>query len=146
MRPHGARGATPGQRRNTRCQLAGVCAAEPAPDCHIRPAQARNTGHITNRYNWGKATEGPLLIPALRHSNTAIAEPTAPRNTRPRSLALNAAHEVIRALGLQSRGGDPPHEDTDTDSNLEGFRTAPKSGAPAGPTPPAGSIQALCPA
>ena len=77
-----------------------------------------------------------------------MAEPTAPRKTRPRSPTLDAAHEVIRALGLQSRSGDPPPppEDADTDSDLELIPEAPAGGAPAGPTPAAGSVQALRPA
>ena len=75
-----------------------------------------------------------------------MAEPTAPRKTRPQSLTLDAAHEVIRALGLQSSGADPPPpEDTDTDSHLEMVPEAPAGSAPAGPTPLAGSVQALCP-
>ena len=46
--------------------------------------------------------------PALRHSDTAIAEPGAPRKTRPRSPTLNEAHEVIRALGLRDGHGLRP--------------------------------------
>ena len=61
----------------------------------------------------------------------------------PRSLTLDKPHKVIRALGLQSCSGGPPQEDTDSDSDLEVIPTAPANGAPA--TPPAGSIQALCP-
>ena len=75
-----------------------------------------------------------------------MAEPTAPRNTRPQLLALDAAHEVNRALGLQSRGGDPPPEDTDMDSDLEPVPEAPAGGAPAGPTPLPGGVQSFCPA
>ena len=76
-----------------------------------------------------------------------MAEPTAPHKTRPHSRTLDAAHEVIRALGLQSRGGDPPPwEDADTDSDPDLIPAAPARSAPAGPTPPAGSSQALCPA
>ena len=106
------------------------------------------TGRKTGRYRHRKATGGPYPVPALRHIDTAMAEPTAPRKTRPRSPTLDAAHEVIKALGLQSRGGDPPPppEDADTDSDLELIPEAPAGGAPAGPTPPAGSVQALCPA
>ena len=84
--------------------------------------------------------EDLYLIPAIRHSDTTMAEPTAPRNTRPRSLKLDEAHKVIRALGLQSCGEDPPQEDADSDSDLEVIPTAPARGAPAGPTTPAGSI------
>ena len=93
-----------------------------------------------------KATDDPYLIPALRHSDTTTAEPIAQRNTRPLSPALKEAHAVIRALELQSRGRGPPQEDMGSDFNLEVIPTAPLNGAPAGPTPPAGSIQALCPA
>ena len=44
---------------------------------------AHNRGHNLDHYRHRKATEGPYRIPALRHSNRAMAEPTAPRNTRP---------------------------------------------------------------
>ena len=57
--------------------------------------------------------------PALRHSDTAMAEPAAPRKTRPRSPTLDEAHEVIRALGLRNGEGDPPQGDAGTDSDLE---------------------------
>ena len=62
----------------------------------------------------------------------------------PRSLTLDKTHDVIRALGLQSRSGGPPQGDTDSHSDLEVVPTTPANGAPA--TPPAGGIQALCPA
>ena len=84
--------------------------------------------------------------PALRHSDTTMAEATAPRKTRPRSPTLDAAHEVIWALGLRSSGGTPHPEDTDTDSDLVMIPEAPPGSAPTGPTPPAGSVQTLCPA
>ena len=73
-------------------------------------------------------------------------EPTASRKTRPRSPTLDAAQQVIRALGL--RGGDrgPPPEDADADSNLEMIPGPPAGSAPVGPMPPAGSVPALCPA
>ena len=48
-----------------------------------------------------------------------MAEPAAPRKTRPQSLTLDAAHEVIRALGLRDGEGDPPQGDAGTDSDLE---------------------------
>ena len=54
------------------------------------------------------ATGNPRPAPALRHSETTMAEPAAPRKTRPRSPTLDAAHEVIRALGLRGGEGDPP--------------------------------------
>ena len=60
--------------------------------------------------------------PALRHSDIAMAEPAAPRKTRPRSPTLDEAHEVIRALGLRDGEGDPPQGDADTDSDLEALR------------------------
>ena len=44
------------------------------------------------------ATGNPHPPPALRHSDTTMAEAAAPSKTRPRSLTLDAAHEVIRAL------------------------------------------------
>ena len=47
-----------------------------------------------------------------------MAQPTAPRKTRPPSPTLDAAHEVIRVLGLQGGDGDLPPEDADTDSDL----------------------------
>ena len=54
----------------------------------------------------GQPQEVRTPSPALRHSN-AMVEPTAPRKTRPRSATLDAAHEVIRALGLRGGGGTP---------------------------------------
>ena len=84
--------------------------------------------------------------PALRHSDTAMAEPAAPRKTRPRSPTLDEAHEVIRALGLRDGEGDPPQGDAGTDSDLEALPEPPTGGAPAEPAPPAGSVPAICPA
>ena len=84
--------------------------------------------------------------PALRHSDIAMAEPAAPRKTRPRSPTLDEAHEVIRALGLRDGEGDPPQEDAGTDSDLEALPEPPAGGAPAEPAPPAGSVSAICPA
>ena len=63
--------------------------------------------------------------PALRHSDIAMAEPAAPRKTRPRSLTLDEAHEVIRALGLRDGEGDPPQGDAGTDSDLESLPEPP---------------------
>ena len=84
--------------------------------------------------------------PALRHSDTTIAEPAAPRKTGPRSPTLDAAHEVIRALGLRGGEGDPPQEDAGTDSDLEEIPEPSAGSTPAGPAPPAGSVPTLCPA
>ena len=75
-----------------------------------------------------------------------MAEPAAPRKTRPRSPTLDEAHEVIRALGLRDGEGDPPQGDAGTDSDLEAVPEPPTGGAPAEPAPPAGSVPALCPA
>ena len=75
-----------------------------------------------------------------------MAEPAAPRKTRPRSPTLDEAHEVIRALGLRDGEGDPPQEDAGTDSDLEALPEPPAGGAPAEPAPPAGSVSAICPA
>ena len=77
---------------------------------------------------------------ALRHSGTAMAEPAAPRKTRPRSPTLDEAHEVIRALGLRDGEGDPRQGDAGTDSDLEALPEPPTGGAPAEPAPPAGSV------
>ena len=75
-----------------------------------------------------------------------MAEPAAPRKTRPRSPTLDAAHEVIRALGLGDSEGDPPREDAGADSDLEIIPEPPAGSTPAQPTPLAGSVPALCPA
>ena len=84
--------------------------------------------------------------PALRHSDIAMAEPAAPRKTRPRSPTLDEAHEVIRALGLRDGEGDPPQGDAGTDSDLEALPEPPTGDAPAEPAPPADSVPAICPA
>ena len=86
---------------------------------------------------------GPLQA---QESHRKSAPQNAKRKTRPRSPTLDAAHEVMRALGLRSSGGDQPQEDTDTDSELEMIPEAPAGSAPAGLTPPAGSLQAPWPA
>ena len=75
-----------------------------------------------------------------------MAEPAAPDKTRPRSPTLEAAHEVIRALGLRGNEGDLPHEDADADSELEIVPELPADNTPVEPLPPAGSLPALCPA
>ena len=75
-----------------------------------------------------------------------MAEPAAPRKTRPRSPTLDEAHEVIRALGVRDGEGDPPQGDAGRDSDLEAVPEPPTGGAPAEPAPPAGSVPTLCPA
>ena len=75
-----------------------------------------------------------------------MAEPAAPRKTRPRSPTLDAAHELIRALGLRGGEGDPPKEDAGTDSNLEEIAEPSTGSTPAKPVPPVGSVPTLCPA
>ena len=75
-----------------------------------------------------------------------MAEPAAPRKTRPRSPTLDAAHEVIRALGLRGGEGDPPQEDAGTDSDLEEIPEPSGGSTSAEPAPPAGSMPTLCPA
>ena len=75
-----------------------------------------------------------------------MAEPAAPGKPRPRSPTLDAAHEVIRALGLRGGEGDPPQEDAGADSDLEIIPEPPAGSTPAEPAPPAGSVPALCPA
>ena len=75
-----------------------------------------------------------------------MAEPAAPRKTRPRSPTLDAAHEVIRALGLRGREANPPQEDAGADSDLDIIPEPPTGSAPAERAPPAGSVPALCPA
>ena len=73
-----------------------------------------------------------------------MAEPAAPRKTHTRSPTLDAAHEVIRALGLRGGEGDPPQEDAGTDSDLEEIPEPSTGSTPAEPAPPAGSVPALC--
>ena len=146
MRSHSARGTTPWRPHNAQRLPAGVYATGLAPGSHTHTWHAHNKGSNTDHYRHRKATEGPYVIPDVRHSDTTMAEPTAPRNTRPRYLTLDDSHEVIMALVLQSRGGEPLQEHYDTDSDLEVIPTAPASGASAASTPPASSIQALCPA
>ena len=48
-----------------------------------------------------------------------MAGPKAPQNICPRSPTLDKAHEVIRALGLQSHSRGPPQENTDSESDVE---------------------------
>ena len=75
-----------------------------------------------------------------------MAEPVAPRKTRPRSPTLNAAHEVIRARELRGGKGDPPQEDAGADSDLVIIPEPSTGSTPAEPAPPAGSVPTLCPA
>ena len=75
-----------------------------------------------------------------------MAEPAAPRKTRPRSPTLDAAHEVIRALGLRGGEGDPPHEDAGADFDLEEIPEPSTGSTPAEAALPAGSVPTLCPA
>ena len=73
-----------------------------------------------------------------------MAEPAAPRKTRPKYPTLDAAHEVIRALGLRGGKEDPPQEDAGADSDLEIIPEPPADSTPPEPTPLAGSVPALC--
>ena len=73
-----------------------------------------------------------------------MAEPAAPRKTRPRSPTLDAAHEVISALGLRDGEGEPPQGDTGTDSGLDAVPEPSTGSTPAEPAPPAGSVPTLC--
>ena len=75
-----------------------------------------------------------------------MAEPAAPRKTRPQSPTLDAAQESIRALGLSCGEGDPPQEDAGTDSDLEVIPEPSTGSTPAEPAPPAGSVPTPCPA
>ena len=104
------------------------------------PPTARRT-HSTCT-NHGKSAPHPLL---LGTATKPMAEPAAPRKTRPRSPTLGAAHEVIRALGLRGGEGDPPQEDAGTDSDLEKIPERSSVITPAEPAPPAGSVPTLCP-
>ena len=75
-----------------------------------------------------------------------MAEPGAPRKTRPRSPTLDAANEIIEALGLRGGEGDSPQEDAGTDSDLEEIPEPAAGSTPAEPAPPSGSVPTLCPA
>ena len=75
-----------------------------------------------------------------------MAEPAAPRKTRPRSPTLDAAHEVIRASGLRGGEGDLPQQDAGADSDLEIIPEPTAASTPAEPTPRASSVPAPCPA
>ena len=86
----GGRGSTqrPHEHANAGARSQGL-----SPPTHVPPRPQ----HVHQR------REIRTPSPALRHSDTTMAEPAAPRKTRPRSPTLGAAHEVIKALGL--RGG-----------------------------------------
>ena len=75
-----------------------------------------------------------------------MGEPAAPRKTRPEFPTLDAAHEVIRALGLKGGEGDLPKEDAGADSDLKIIPEPPAGSTPAEPAPLAGSPPTLCPA
>ena len=75
-----------------------------------------------------------------------MAEPAAPRKARRLSPTPDAAHEVIRALGLRGGEGDPPQDDAGADSDLEEIPEPSTGSTPAEPAPPAGSVPTLCPA
>ena len=140
--------------------LAARSRGRPGEGQRLTPDAPRNAGkrpppgtpirHPHNEQRTNAPTHQPRDIrtppPALRHSDTTMAEPAAPRKTRPRSPTLEEAHEVIRALGLRDGEGDPPQGDAGTDSDLEAVPEPPTGGAPAEPAPPAGSVPALCPA
>ena len=115
-----------------------------------RPPPGTLIRHPHNEQRTNAPTHQPRDIrtppPALRHSDTTMAEPAAPRKTHPRSRTLDEAHEVIRALGLRDGEGDPPQGDAGKDSDLEAVPEPPAGSAPAEPAPPAGSVPALCPA
>ena len=59
---------------------------------------------------------------------------------------LDAAHDVIRAVGLRCGEGDPSQEDAGADSELEEIPEPSTGSTPAEPAPPAGSVPTLCPA
>ena len=75
-----------------------------------------------------------------------MAESAAPRKKRARSPMLDAAHGVIRALGLRGGEEDPPQKDAGADSDLEIIPEPPAGSTPAEPAPLAGSVPTLCPA
>ena len=130
------RGTAPNTRRPSQCWKA--------------PPLGTPIRHPGNEQRTNAPTHQPRDIrtppPALRHSHATMAEPAAPRKTRPRSPTLDEAHKVIRALGLRDGEGDPGQVDAGTDSDLEAVPEPPTGGAPAEPAPPAGSVPALCPA
>ena len=75
-----------------------------------------------------------------------MAESAAPRTIRPPSPTLDAAHQVIRALGRRGGEGDLPQEDAGADSDLEEILEPSTGSTPAEPAPLAGTVPTLCPA
>ena len=143
-----ANGGLPAHRYTPQVTPRWPRGSEPAsPSAHTRN---QRTSSPTNAPPRPQHVHQPREIrtapPALRHSDTTMAEPAAPRKTRPRSPTLDAAHEVIRALGL--RGGEeyPPQEDAGTNSDVEEIPEPSTGRTPAEPAPPAGSVPTLCPA
>ena len=122
----------------------------PGEGQRLTPDAPCNGGRHPPRGRTNTPTHQPRDIrcpaPALRHSDTTMAEPAAPRKTRPRSPTLDAAHEVIRALGLRDGKREPPQGDAGTDSDLEAIPEPSTGSAPAEPAPPAGSVPTPCPA
>ena len=100
-------GRAPNAHTHTRTPAGGTSVRAPQPRPLPPPQQVHQPREIRTP------------SPALRHSDTTMAEPAAPRKTHPRSPTLDAAHEVIRALGLRGGEGDPPQEDAGADSDLE---------------------------
>ena len=138
-------------------QLARPAASVPSPRACSPPVPHPTTRNVRNNGERGphgerdadqKAsptvprwarTEGPgLTRTSSLLSDTARKEQTAPCNTRPQSPALDEAHEVIRALGLQNCRVDPPQEDSDSD--VEVIPAIPGDSAPVEPGPPWGAV------
>ena len=109
-------------------------AAEPTSGSPTRtPPRPRHAQQKRAATGAGQPQEVRTTSPPLRHRDTAMAEPTAPRKMRPGSPTLDATHEVIRALGLRGGDGDPPLEDADSDSDPEMIPEAPRAAHPRGP-------------
>ena len=108
--PTGARArcrVEPGEQRSAPAREGVRCGANVSlPHQHPTTPKARSAKRAATGAGQPQEVRNPS--PALRHSNTAMAEPTAPRKTCPRSPTLDAAHEVIRMLGLRGGDGDPP--------------------------------------
>ena len=88
-----AAGGAPSAYTNTRTPARGAGARAPLPT----PYRVHNTCTVR-----GKCAPDPMLLDA---SDTTLAEPAAPRKTRPRSPTLEAAHEVIREGRRPPTGG-----------------------------------------
>ena len=130
---HGRQGGAPNAHTHTRTPALGASVRAPQPTPLPRPQHVHQPGEIR------------APPPALRHSDTTKAEPAAPK-TGPQSLTLEAAHEVIRALGLRGGEEDPSQEDAGADTDLEIIPEPSAGSTPAEPAPPAGSVPNLCPA